>query len=607
MAGLLTPQRQTAGNGLLDQHRRVDDRVAGLLGLDPSIQRGAILPFGRDASGEMVMAWPEMALDTLKSLMLPGHVVQGGEFTPRDVTEMALDAGMLSTVAPAPAGAKRMFGGISAKNAPLDDLAKAEAMEKAGEAADDIWRATGWGRGADQKWRFEIDDSGAKSVDIYGDPARTDRVIGASVNAKRDAGQLPQATSLDDVLTHTGLSKQYGDVPEGGVFFDDLAGARGRYQGDLDTMTLDDGMVALDPAQAKSTTLHELQHAVQQREGFARGGSPQSAGMDLAEIANRAAELASQGVPMDEAKRRAFEELGDFANYKRLAGEVEARNVQSRMDMDAATRRATPPWATEDVPRDQQIVRGLLSGDGPQMSASLPMDEASRMAPALKKWFGDSKVVDENGGPLVVYHGTSAENDFDVFRNGEFGHHFGKAFQAQAILDDKLKAAHELDQKYGRPPQEMVPNARIMPVYVRIEKPLRLDDMGDFSPESVAEAAAEAGAISRGAAEGLIRRMRSRGRDALETRDAATEAVKKELEAWGYDGIVYKNTEEIGPAGEIADSYIAFRPEQIKSATGNRGTYDPDDPSILASYLGIPGAGLLPSATEDDRRGLLND
>jgi hypothetical protein len=276
MAGLLTPQRQTAGNGLLDQApRRVDDRVAGLLGLDPSIQRGAILPFGRDASGEMVMAWPEMALDTLKSLMLPGHVVQGGEFTPRDVTEMALDVGMLSSVAPAPAGAKRMFGGISAKNAPLDDLAKAEAMEKAGEAADDIWRATGWGRGAEGKWRFEIDDSGAKSVDIYGDPARTDRVIGASVNAKRDAGQLPQATSLDDVLTHTGLSKQYGDVPEGGVFFDDLAGARGRYQGDLDTMTLDDGMVALDPAQAKSTTLHELQHAVQQREGFARGGSPE--------------------------------------------------------------------------------------------------------------------------------------------------------------------------------------------------------------------------------------------------------------------------------------------------------------------------------------------
>jgi hypothetical protein len=73
-----------------------------------------------------------------------------------------------------------------------------------------------------------------------------------------------------------------------------------------------------------------------------------------------------------------------MSQYRRLAGEVEARNVQKRMDMDAATRRATPPWSTEDVPRDQQIVRGLLSGDGPQMSASPPMDEASRMAPALE-------------------------------------------------------------------------------------------------------------------------------------------------------------------------------------------------------------------------------
>jgi hypothetical protein len=73
-----------------------------------------------------------MALDTLKSLMLPGHVRQGGEFTPRDVTEHARsDVGMLSTVAPAPAGAQRMFGGISAKNAARStSLAKAEGWRR---------------------------------------------------------------------------------------------------------------------------------------------------------------------------------------------------------------------------------------------------------------------------------------------------------------------------------------------------------------------------------------------------------------------------------------------------------------------------------------------
>jgi hypothetical protein len=79
------------------------------------------------------------------------------------------------------------------------------------------------------------------------------------------------------MFTDGGIGGATGNYRDGLVTLDRrgdkdvLAGARGRYQGDLDTMTLDDGMVALDPAQAKSTTLHELQHAVQQREGFARG------------------------------------------------------------------------------------------------------------------------------------------------------------------------------------------------------------------------------------------------------------------------------------------------------------------------------------------------
>jgi hypothetical protein len=46
--------------------------------------------------------------------------------------------------------------------------------------------------------------------------------------------------------------------------------------------------------------------------------------------------------------------------YRRLAGEVEARNVQKRMDMTPDQRRATPPWATQDVPDDMQLLRGIL-------------------------------------------------------------------------------------------------------------------------------------------------------------------------------------------------------------------------------------------------------
>ena len=43
--------------------------------------------------------------------------------------------------------------------------------------------------------------------------------------------------------------------------------------------------------------------------------------------------------------------------YKRLAGEAEARNVQTRKDMTMDQRRAKPPWKTLDVPEDELIFR----------------------------------------------------------------------------------------------------------------------------------------------------------------------------------------------------------------------------------------------------------
>ena len=46
----------------------------------------------------------------------------------------------------------------------------------------------------------------------------------------------------------------------------------------------------------------------------------------------------------------------DFDTYQRLAGEVEARNVQKRMDFSADERRQTPPWQTQDIEDEYQII-----------------------------------------------------------------------------------------------------------------------------------------------------------------------------------------------------------------------------------------------------------
>jgi hypothetical protein len=63
--------------------------------------------------------------------------------------------------------------------------------------------------------------------------------------------------------------------------------------------------------------------------------------------------------------RQKISDPSGYEKYKRLAGEVEARNVQSRLNLSPDDRRMLPPWKTEDVPLDQQIVR---FGDGPAMS-----------------------------------------------------------------------------------------------------------------------------------------------------------------------------------------------------------------------------------------------
>jgi hypothetical protein len=65
-------------------------------------------------------------------------------------------------------------------------------------------------------------------------------------------------------------------------------------------------------------------------------------------------------------KRLELAARGGYAGYSRLAGEAEARNVETRRYMTLEERRATPPWKTQDVPDEQQIVR--FRTEGPQAS-----------------------------------------------------------------------------------------------------------------------------------------------------------------------------------------------------------------------------------------------
>lgn len=151
--------------------------------------------------------------------------------------------------------------------------------------------------------------------------------------------------------------------------------------------------------------------------------------------------------------------------------------------------------------------------------------------PEFRAWFGDSKVVDEQGQPLVVYHGTGAQEFSEFYPN----QHFGQASQANKLIEFTVEAETNLASR-GEPSQRPH-NYRVIPVYLSIQNPLRVKDMGSDWKFTILDA------------------MRD-----------------------GYDGLVYENMVE----GK-GDSYIAFSPSQIKS-TFNQGTFDPDNPNILFQF-----------------------
>jgi hypothetical protein len=158
----------------------------------------------------------------------------------------------------------------------------------------------------------------------------------------------------------------------------------------------------------------------------------------------------------------------------------------------------------------------------------------------FKAWFGDSKVVDKDGKPLVVYRGGSAvdwntgeilrvmdrESEFPAFNSGEAGVKLAGFFTDEPDVADRFS-------KLGA--KEHPSNAAIFPVYLSIQKPFVID--------------------AKGAAAGTVQF----GPEGKPFRDA--------IRSGKYDGVLIRNTKDEG------NLFIALKPNQIKSATGNRGTF----------------------------------
>lgn len=288
----------------------------------------------------------------------------------------------------------------------MDNLDVAKQMEEAKKDAKAIKMATGWEKGVDGKWRYEMPDAKIKdTIDVGGgnivkrfeeDMLWTDGKLEDAVDAPKLFEAYPQ---LKNIKIHT--DAVMNDMP-----------SNGEYNPQTKTITIH----ADELKYLNSILNHEIQHVIQREEGFAHGGTPEQVERDFNaakaewkarsyafELEEKAKEMGGEYnqsavekaliqeykdmdmpefIPDKETRIKGFNyfargyadrsmddaikrfrldrfqrtDFDSYQEYRKLAGEVEARNVEKRLGMTNEERRNSLASETEDVNRDEQIV-----------------------------------------------------------------------------------------------------------------------------------------------------------------------------------------------------------------------------------------------------------
>ena len=288
----------------------------------------------------------------------------------------------------------------------MDNLKVAEKMERGKKDAKAIKLATGWERGADGKWRYEMPDAKIKDMKDIG---------GGNIVKRFDDDMLWNDGKLTNVIDAPGLFEAYPQLKDVRIDTDAIMNdmpSNGNYNPKTNTITIH----ADELKYMNSILNHEIQHAIQYIEGFGKGGSPEQMEKEFKEaqdewkarayaheLEEKAKEMGgeynqsevekalveeykdldmSDELPDKETRIKGFNYFArgyadrsmddtikrfrlnestrfDFDSYKeylKLAGEVESRNVEKRLGMTDEERRNSLASETEDVNRDEQIV-----------------------------------------------------------------------------------------------------------------------------------------------------------------------------------------------------------------------------------------------------------
>jgi hypothetical protein len=244
---------------------------------------------------------------------------------------------------------------------------EATKLSKRGKTPQEIWQQTGSVKGPDGQWRQEISDDVST---MKGAGEFREIIMNAYDRGYKKTGDQLYKTTVNDVFVNNPLSQAYPELmnvetqmmPKGRTARGSLSGTSG---GQILRM-----QETLPSNDARSTMLHELQHAIQEREGFAVGGNTRDFAAMRAKAIDQIGELNTQmsslakqlenkALPKAEqdALRAQYDQametrqglvsnasIDPMQAYGNLMGEAEARLTQRRRNLNPQQRRENFPF-----------------------------------------------------------------------------------------------------------------------------------------------------------------------------------------------------------------------------------------------------------------------
>ena len=302
-----------------------------------------------------------------------------------------------------PANIRFQFAGEAAEMPKFmrDSLETAKAMAKEGKDSETIRAITGWFPGKyDDKMRWEVPDQ----MSVLKGTVKADELVSRAWKSVTQPRQPDAPTAqLQDILRHPSLFSAYPEAATIPIVADvnlSSSGAIGPMSGFEGNVIQVNGNLSGD--RLRSTLLHEIQHWIQQKEGFAKGGNPNFGGAFEDSISQALRQSDSESLrdalseyeqsqisknvdkflsilSKSKDKARTFGEqnkdvqmflsarrklaneiqkagVTSMDSYRRLAGEIESRDVQARQSFTPEQRKAIAPYSSENIAKEEAIV-----------------------------------------------------------------------------------------------------------------------------------------------------------------------------------------------------------------------------------------------------------